>query len=394
MSVRNLEARSFLLVVLLVTAAFLWIIWDLLMPVFWAAVLAVLFQPLNKRFLTGVKGKESLAAVLTLLTVVVVIIVPLGLLGTAVTQQALGIYRRIAAGEIDLQAPLNFLERTVPRLTETLTAYGIDVEGIRASIESAAMSASRYVATEALAFGRDALTFTIFFGLMLYVLFFFIRDGDRILAVLIRALPLGDVRERRMLTKFAEVSRATLKGTIVVAVVQGFVGGVTFALLGIEASIFWGVVMGVFALLPAIGPAIVWIPAAVILIALGAVWKAVIIVLVGTLVIGLVDNVLRPILVGRDTQMPDYIVLLSTFGGLAVFGISGVVVGPLIAALFLVVWSMFSEEYAEPVPVASEPDGDDASTSTPAPAAKPTFDPPPRSEAGDAAEQPPGAERA
>lgn len=347
MPIRNLESRSFVVIVLLVTAAFLWVVADLLMPLFWAAVLAVLFHPLNRRYLAMAKGRESLAAVLSTLTVIFVIIVPLGLLAAAVTRQALDIYRSIAAGEIDLQAPIDFVDQSIPIVSELLSAYGVDVEGVRTSVENAAMSASRYIATEALAFGRDALTFTVLFFVMLYVLFFFLRDGERILAAVIRALPLGDERERRLMSKFAEVSRATIKGTVVVAVVQGGIGGVAFAVLGIEASIFWGVVMGVFSLLPAIGPAIVWIPAAVILLALGSIWKAVVLVLVGTLVIGLVDNLLRPILVGRDTKMPDYLVLLSTLGGLAVFGLAGVVVGPLIAALFLVVWDMFASEHAE-----------------------------------------------
>jgi len=347
MPVRNLEARSFLVVVLLVTAAFLWIIADLLMPVFWAAVLAVLFQPVNKWFLSLVKGRKSLAAVLTTLTVVFVIVIPFGLLAAAVTQQAFGLYRSFAAGEIDLRAPLDFVERSIPMLNDLLGAFGADVESIRASMENAAMTASRYIATEALVFGRNALMFTLLFGVMLYVLFFFIRDWERLLNSLIHALPLGDDRERTLLAKFAEVSRATMKGSLVVAVVQGLIGGITFAILGIEASIFWGVAMGVFSLLPAIGPAIVWVPAAVILIAVGSVWEGIVLIIVGTFVIGLVDNLLRPILVGRDMKMPDYLVLLSTLGGLAVFGLAGVVAGPLIAALFLVVWDMFAKEYAE-----------------------------------------------
>lgn len=347
MASRPLEARSFVIVVLLVTAAFLWMVSDLLMAVFWAAVLAVLFQPLNRRILPKVKGRASISAFLTTLTVVFVILVPFGLLAAAVTRQALGLYRRIAAGEINLQAPIDFVERSLPMVNELFAAYGIDAEGVRASLENAAMTASRYIATEALTFGRNALTFTILFGVMLYLLFFFIRDWKPILDAVIRALPLGNERERRLLSKFAEVSRATMKGTLVVAFVQGLIGGITFAVLGIEASILWGVAMGIFSLLPAIGPAIVWIPAAVILIAVGSVWQAVVIILVGTLVIGLVDNLLRPILVGRDMKMPDYLVLLSTLGGIAVFGLAGVIAGPLIAALFLVVWDMFADEYAE-----------------------------------------------
>ncbi len=350
MPIRNLEARSFVLVVLVVTAVFLWIIADLLMPIFWAAVLAVLFQPLNRRILPAVKGKRSVAALLTTLIVIIVLIVPFGLLAAAVTQQALGIYRQIAAGEINLQAPIDFVERSLPMLNEFLAAYGVDIDNIRTSIEDAAMVASRYVATEALAFGRDALTFTLLFGVMLYVLFFFIRDWERILDSMVRVLPLGDQRERQLMSKFALVSRATIKGTLVVAVVQGLLGGITFALVGIQASVLWGVAMGVLSLIPAIGPPIVWIPAAIILITTGSFWRGLVVILVGTLVIGLVDNLLRPILVGRDTRMPDYIVLISTLGGITVFGLAGVVAGPLVAALFLVVWDMFAEEQARRAP--------------------------------------------
>lgn len=346
MPIRNIEARSFVLVVLLVTAAFLWIIADLLMPVFWAAVLAVLFQPLNRRILPLVKGRESLSALVTTILVVLVLIVPFGLLATAVTQQALSLYRQIAAGEINLQAPIDFIDRSLPMLNEFLSAYGISIDNIRTAIEDAAMTASRFVATEALAFGRDALTFTLLFFVMLYVLFFFIRDWKRILDKLVGVLPLGDQRERRLMSKFAEVSRATIKGTLVVAAVQGLLGGITFAAVGIQASVLWGVAMGLLSLIPAVGPPIVWIPAAVILIATGSVWRGVIVILVGTFVIGLVDNLLRPILVGRDTRMPDYLVLISTLGGITVFGLAGVVAGPLVAALFLVVWDMFAQEYA------------------------------------------------
>ena len=144
------------------------------------------------------------------------------------------------------------------------------------------------------------------------------------------------------------MSRATIKGTLVVGLVQGALGGVLFWAVGIPAPVFWGVVMTVFSILPAVGAGLVWGPAAIILLALGEIVRGVVLIIVGTVIIGLVDNLLRPILVGRDTQMPDYLVLVSTLGGLAVFGISGFVIGPVVAAFFLVVWEMFAEEHADP----------------------------------------------
>ena len=196
---------------------------------------------------------------------------------------------------------------------------------------------------------------------MLYFLFYLFRDGERIVERIIRALPLGDRRERRLFSKFADVARATVKGTLVVAAVQGAIGGLLFWALGIDAAVFWGVVMAVLSLVPAIGSALVWVPAAVILAASGEPGRAAILVAGGVLVIGLVDNLLRPILVGRDTEMPDYLVLIATLGGIAVFGLSGFVLGPVVAALFLVVWDMVIEEYgayddaAGPGPVSPSP---------------------------------------
>jgi predicted PurR-regulated permease PerM len=197
------------------------------------------------------------------------------------------------------------------------------------------------------AFGQDAIRISGLTFLMLYLLFFFLRDGRALLNAMVQALPLGDVRERRLLNKFAEVARATIKGTLVIGLVQGAMGGILFWVLGIEAAVLWGVVMGLLSLLPAVGAALVWIPAAALLIASGELLKGVVLLVGGTVLIGLADNVLRPLLVGRDTEMPDYLILVSTLGGLALFGLSGVIIGPIVAALFLVVWDMFATEYAE-----------------------------------------------
>jgi predicted PurR-regulated permease PerM len=154
-----------------------------------------------------------------------------------------------------------------------------------------------------------------------------------------------------LFANFAAVSRATIKGTLVVALVQGMLGGFLFAILGINAAVLWGALMAVLSLLPAVGSAFVWVPAAGILFATGHLVKALVLLGAGIVVIGLVDNLLRPILIGRDTRLPDYLVLLSSLGGLTVFGISGLVIGPIVAALFLAVWEMFAQENPDDSPV-------------------------------------------
>lgn len=346
MRLRNLESRVFLTLVLATTFFFVWMIRGFLSPVFWAAVLAVLFHRVYRRTLELAGGRRSVAAGLTTLTVVLVVVLPVAVLVGALAQQALWLYQRVMSGEVDLVAPIAWAERQLPVLTELLGRYGIQIGQIRASVQGAALTATQYVAGQALAMGQNALTTTVLFGLTLYLLYFFFRDGDEIMRGVIRALPMGDAREERLFRKFAEVSRATVKGTLVVAAVQGALGGVMFALVGIPAPVFWGVAMGVLSLLPAVGAALVWLPAAVILFATGAYVPGVVVVLGGTFVIGLVDNLLRPVLIGRETKMPDYLVLIATLGGLTVFGLAGFVAGPIIASLFLVMWQMFAEEYA------------------------------------------------
>ena len=186
--------------------------------------------------------------------------------------------------------------------------------------------------------------FAAMFFIMLYLLFFALRDGETMLSKAMWALPLGDQRERDLFGKFAEVGRATIKGTLVVGGVQGILGGIMFAILGIQGAVFWGVVMIFLSILPAVGATLVWLPAAIFLMLGGALGKGVILLVYGFLVIGLADNILRPILVGRDTKMPDWLILVSTLGGLTSFGISGFVIGPIIAAMFLAIWTMFGEQ--------------------------------------------------
>ena len=344
---RAMQKASFLLVLALTTIAFFWLIASFLMPVFWAAVLATIFFPVQRRYVARFGGRRSLAAIATLLTIVAVVVLPLALVGVAVTREALQLAEQIKSGAIDLKAPLRYLERMMPVATDFLDRFGLHVDGLTERLSTAALGISQLIAAGALGIGQDILNVTALFFVMLYILFFFLRDGSQLVATLIRVLPLGDARERQLLAKFGEVSLATIKGTLVVGVVQGAIGGVLFWALGIPAPIFWGAVMAVFSVLPAVGPGLVWAPAAIILLALGAYVKAIILIAGGVVVIGLVDNVLRPLLVGRDTQMPDYLVLLATLGGIAVFGISGFVIGPVIAAFFLVVWEMFADEYAE-----------------------------------------------
>jgi predicted PurR-regulated permease PerM len=182
---------------------------------------------------------------------------------------------------------------------------------------------------------------------MLYVRYFLLRDGGGLTALVRRALPLRRDHTDRLIHDFATVVRATVKGNVVIALVQGTLGGLALWALHIGAPLLWGALMALLSLVPAVGAALVWVPIALYLLAVGSLWSAVALTAWCVLVIGLVDNVLRPVLVGKETRMPDYLVLVATLGGLTAFGINGFVIGPAIAALFLASWSIFAQARQE-----------------------------------------------
>ena len=202
---------------------------------------------------------------------------------------------------------------------------------------------SQALTSRAFSIGQNTLEFVINLFVMLYLLFFLLRDGKALAAEAARALPLKPQHTRRLLNEFATVVRATVKGNVVVALVQGTLGGLAFWVLDISGPLLWGALMALLSLLPAVGAAMVWGPVALYLLATGSIWPAVGLTVWGVLVIGLVDNVLRPILVGKETRLPDYLVLIATLGGLSVFGLNGFVIGPVIAALFIATWEIFTQ---------------------------------------------------
>ncbi|MDJ0928131.1 MAG: AI-2E family transporter [Gammaproteobacteria bacterium] len=326
------------------TVGFLLLLIGFWQPIFWAAVIGVLFRPVQTWLLVRLGGRASLSAVLTVILIFFTVLVPAMVLASAVASEAAGVYARVQSGELDVGALVRWVQGLLPQASEWAARIGVNLNELPEKLSTAAVRGSQFIASLALSAGQNVARFFVMFFLMLYLLFFVLRDGDQMLQHIHRAVPLPDDQERRLFSKFAEVSRATIKGTLVVGLVQGFLGGLIFAILGIEGAVFWGVVMVLLSVLPAVGAGLVWAPAAIFLFIAGAWIKGLILVAYGVLVIGLVDNLLRPILVGRDTKMPDYLILLSTLGGLTTVGITGFVLGPVIAALFLAAWQMFEEE--------------------------------------------------
>jgi predicted PurR-regulated permease PerM len=351
MEYRRVQQVWFLILLGVVSVAFIWLTLDFIEPVFWAAVLAIIFNPLQRQLDGLFRDRNSLAALAGTLFILLVVFVPLLLMGIAVSQEALGLYDRIQKGNVNLE---EFLTRIDPILRDLTSRLGIDPSVVERRIYETAGSAAQLIATRAVIVGQNLLTVIAKAALMLYLLFFFLRDGDQLVAMLGRAIPMGVQRQKTLFNRFASVTRATLKGTLLVGLVQGALGGILFAVLGLRAPAFWGVIMAMLSMLPLVGPAIVWAPVAIYLMVTGAVTKGIILAVGGVVVVGMADNIMRPLVVGRETRMPDYLVLLSTLGGLSVFGAAGFVAGPVLAALFLSVWDMFAEEQREVVLAPSE----------------------------------------
>lgn len=340
-----IRRNLFFILVALVTVSFVGLIKEFVLAIFWAAVLAIIFFSPYRRLNIWLKGRKNLAA--TIMTVLILLfgIIPLVLLTVALVNQAAEIITAIESNEMNPALVLDYIEKEFPGLVNFMEKNDLGLERLRDEISKGSVTIAQTIGSRALSYTGSVLSFSVQFTLMLYLLFFFFRDGQSLMNSIVNAIPMGNIRERKLFRRFASVSRATLKGTVIVAMTQGAIGGIMFAILGIPAALLWGVMMTLLALLPVGGSAIVWLPAAVILFIQGHIAKAIILLLVGSLIIGLVDNLLRPLLVGKDTGMPDYLVLLSTLGGITYFGLSGFVLGPVIAALFITVWEIMGKEY-------------------------------------------------
>jgi len=344
----SIQRASFYLILVLTTVAFSILLLPFYTAILWAVILAIVFHPVQLFLVRRLNGRQGLAALLSVLMCICLVIIPVVVILASIAQESAGLYQQVTSEEFDLRGRVEQIASAVPSFIERWTPIKLgNFPDLREKFSAGIVQASQSVAGRLVNAGETTLTFFIGSGVMLYLLFFLFRDGEKQVAKIQRAMPLSDDYSRQFLEKFTSVINATVRGNVIIAIIQGTIGGVTFWALGIEAALLWGVVMTLFSMLPAVGAAIVWAPAALVLMFSGAWLKAVILVFVGLLIIGLIDNLLRPPLVGKDAKLPDYVVLVSTVGGMALIGINGFVVGPLIAALFISAWSLFASEPEE-----------------------------------------------
>jgi predicted PurR-regulated permease PerM len=325
------------------------IVWPFAQPLLWAALAAIMFQPLYRHILRRLRGRRNPAAGLSLLTIFILVLIPAGWVASMVVEQAIVLVTTLQRQPLDLAALFDAFYTALPRMArEAVDRSGwADITTVQTRVQALLTQSAGMIATQAVSIGSGALGFLLSFGVALYVMFFLLRDGERIGRIVICAIPVERSIADRLAERFLGIVRATIKGTGVVALVQGALGTVTLMIAGVPSALLFGVVMAIFALVPVIGSGAVWVPAGIWLLISGDTWQGLFVLLTGFFVISSADNVLRPILVGRDTGIPDWIILITTLGGISLVGFSGIVLGPLVAGLFLASWSILREQREE-----------------------------------------------
>jgi predicted PurR-regulated permease PerM len=336
----------FFSVLFIVSLLFLYLLKPFFFPIFWAAVIAGIFKPLF-RLLDKKLHRPSLSSAVVLIVVILVIIFPGGMMGSLLFTESTQVYDSFSSKNRE------DIEKKISRMTSEIENHPfflkmhLDKNVLTEKFSDMVKSISTFIFASLKNLTQNSIAFIAQFAVMLYTLFFFIRDGEKFINKAINFFPLGHDREKILYERFVATTRATLKVTLMIGGLQGFLGGVLFWFTGVEGALIWGVVMVLTAIIPVVGCSIIWAPIGVILLLTGYVWEGVVILVFGVLVISLVDNFLRPVLLGRDTQMHPLLIFLSTLGGISLFGFSGFVFGPVITSLFLAIWGMYDQLYRD-----------------------------------------------
>ena len=334
--------NAYLILLGIITVLFSTLLFDYSIPVFWAIIFSILFSPMHSAINRYI-NRPSLSSCLTLICILLIVILPSFFILAAITNEIYQILSNIESGQYDIQSFTESAISVLPILEQTIEKLGINIETIGQQLNDFAYGLAQFSYSAVIRASENIVNFVISLLVMVYLLFFFLRDGKTILDACIEAFPMEDRQEIFLLDEFNHVTKATIKGTFLVALSQGFLGFIILTLLNVQGAVLWGFIMALFSILPGIGTAIVWLPIALVLFYKGLWINASILIFSGFFIIGIVDNLLRPYLISKETKLPDYLVLLTTIGGISLFGISGFVLGPIIAALFISLWSLMKQ---------------------------------------------------
>jgi predicted PurR-regulated permease PerM len=356
MSRTTFRTAFVLMLVLAVSFAFLAVAWPFLIPLLLGALLAGLCDPLYRCVTRLLGGRRSLAAGITLLILFVLIVGPLSAFVGVVVKQALAVSNQAMPwvqehfGAVSAFNAHDWLARRFPALAH----YVPEQDQIVDSAAQLAKATGTYLVGGATQLTASTATFLLNLFVMLYAMYYFLRDGGVILKKILYYTPLSHGDEVRVLERLRSVTRATIKGTVVIGIIQGTLAGIGLWFAGLSSAAFWGTIMAVLSIVPGIGAALVWLPAVIYLFVIGEKLTASLLLIWCAAVVGTIDNMLRPKLVGKDAKMPDLLILIGTLGGLFLFGPVGFIIGPLVCGLFLTVWEIYGATFKDVLPPVGE----------------------------------------
>ncbi len=350
-------SRNYLLILLLlISVLFFNVIKIFLVPILLATVFTALFYPVYDWLLRLFKGRKTLSAISCCLLLLFLMLAPLYFVAHMVALEGIDLFRFAGPKIQDIieQGDQGILGRI--KGNSLVQLFGLHTIDWKASLKDLATNVGGVITAVINKTSRGTFQVITDLFIILFTMFYFFRDGHKLIARIKYLSPLDDIYEEGLIHRFVSVSRATIKGTALIGIVQGTLGGLTLWFCGLESAVLWAVVMVILSVIPLVGSWLVLYPAAVIQVLLGNVWQGVVIFLVTTVVIGNIDNLLRPRFVGRDAGMHDLMIFFSTLGGISVFGMVGFIIGPVIAVFFLTILDIYSIEFKSTLDIAQKSD--------------------------------------
>lgn len=324
---------------IIVSVIFLYLIKPFAYPLFWAAIIAGLFYPVYDRIGRWIKH-PNLNAAITLTLIAFVILIPLSIIGTLLVSQSIDLYNAMDNNRSAINTNIQNITEWVKH-NQFTAKLNIDEQFWAEKMSEITRTIVNFIFEGLKNWTQNSLAFLAQTVIMFYALFFFLRDGRKMLRFLMHLCPLGDKHEAILYEKFTTTAGATIKGTVLIGLIQGTIGTILFWATGIQGAVVWGLVMAAASILPPFGTGLVWLPAGVIMLISGDYVAGIAILATGVLIIGTIDNFLRPVLVGKDTQMHPVLILISTLGGILLFGITGFIIGPIITSIFISFWQIY-----------------------------------------------------
>ncbi|MFZ3157303.1 MAG: AI-2E family transporter [Smithella sp.] len=339
----NFQNIIFLILLAFITGLLAYILKSFFLAVFWAVLIASVFAPLYK-FINKKIVNPNICAGITMMGIILCLILPVGLLIDLLIMEIIDIYQSFNSYSSNWIGTLSEALKALSK-KPIFASLNLDQTLLINKSQEAFKVLTSYVFSHISEFTKNTILVVVQFAVMLYSLFFFLRDGERLVKTITENIPVDNKHLEHFINQFLTTAKASLKFTFIIGGIQGFLGGMIFYITGIERALVWGVLMFALSIVPAIGCSLIWAPAGIIMLLLGHIWQGIAILIFGLIVISSVDNLLRPVLLGRDTQMHSLLIFLSTLGGIAAMGFSGFILGPVIASLFLAGWKLFPEIY-------------------------------------------------